>query len=1040
MKNFYFLLFCIASLTQCKQNNSGTSTNQASNTKPTKTANLPRYWDDPKISYYHREDSRTDFLPYETEELATKAIPQSSSRFISLNGFWKHRFFPSPEYLPEGIESVSNSSLQWTETSIPSCMELKGFGAPFFAYHHLPFPSAFPRAPIDQNSVQVFKRKFEVKEAWSSQDVYAVFEGVSSAYFIYVNGFLAGYSEDSKCISEFHISPYLKKENEITLIVFRYSDGSYLSTHDQWHWSGIYRKAYLLARPKVKIKDFFAKTSLDNSYKNGELDLTVDLQNNEDLDVIVELSVAITLHNEKEKLWSGTKSTQVLSKQTQSINLQNTISKVRCYSDETPDLYDLFITLKQNGKEIDALKYSIGFRKMEIKNNVAMWNGKEMLIHGAAFNEHDVQNGMTLDPSNLENHADILQLNNINAVRTAQGPSDPVWYSKAKEAGIYILDQANIDLNGIDSLRQLVANGVNYKDAYLFRVKNMFEQNKNHCNIFAWSLGYECSSGENTILSQQYIKSKDQQRWVSSYNQNFTFGDIALSEPAQALLSQDKVQLMYTMIKAHGNSMCGLNDIWSEVKKKKMLGGFIESWNEQCFASLNSHSLKVYNYGSRAKDLLSPDSLFAVKGLVSSDLAPMSPFYSLKNVFRPFEVRQISVNSYSIQSNLNYKSTEAYSLFYSIFEDGVKLSEKQFNPLPIKPRSEVKANIDLSGVQPKPGAIYSIQWNCQMMAQHKGMQRMLNVGVDAYELKFNNPPTINAEKTGDLKVISDGEQKIIGNDFFTVTISSKTGCIHQIQLEKSDLLVSELKPNFWRPNSTEEKCLGSNQNEKEWNENLKTIQINECKLNPASPDGSFVVICKGTWPSSAGSMMSLQYTIRPTAEIEIAADFSFPGATTAARRAGFNVGVIRNLSTCEWYGCGLQESYSDRCDGLVINNYRTEAKKMFLPMTDPQDGANRSHCRWMNISTFEDLNLMVRSKKEFDFAYLPIDPVELDGKTKQSGFEIPFAKNNSLLISDFVHGSGSKKIQQVQKQFRMQFSIALYNGKKIKAIERARMK
>ena len=107
-----------------------------------------------------------------------------------------------------------------------------------------------------------------------NKHVFLRFEGVESAFYVYINGQPIGYSEDSYTPAEFNITPYLKEGvNTIAVEVYRWSDGSYFENQDFIRLSGIFRDVTLIGREAVEIRDLFVPVSYTHLFEVGRIKL-----------------------------------------------------------------------------------------------------------------------------------------------------------------------------------------------------------------------------------------------------------------------------------------------------------------------------------------------------------------------------------------------------------------------------------------------------------------------------------------------------------------------------------------------------------------------------------------------------------------------------------------------------------------------------------------------------------------------------------------------------------------------------------------------
>jgi beta-galactosidase len=997
---------------------------------------LPTYWKDPKVFEFHREASRTDFYPFENTSLADAGMMQNSDRYESLNGFWKHKYFSGPEEVPAGVESQAFASLAWSETPVPSCMELKGFGVPLFRYHRLPDGFHFPYPPEKDNGVQVFKRTFKVKDTWKDMDVFVNFEGVSSGFFVYVNGLLAGYSEDSRAGSEFHITPYLKPDqNEITVVAFRYCDGNYFESHAQWFLSGIFRKSFLVARPKTRIKDFYAKTGLKDAYKTGTLDLDVLVHNN--LAESRKMSIQVSLVDEsKSEVFKTIKAIEVPKEAEQSYNFKTDIRSVKAWSDEMPGLYNLQISLMESDKIVEVLQYPIGFRQYEVKNGVFLANGKPVKLHGVWKNEHHAASAYTLQPADIENEADLMKLNNINAAMPAQGSADPHWYKTLQKFGIYILDQANIDLAGVDSSRTELISRAYYSEAFLFRIKNMFERNKNRCNIIAWSLGRNCGEGDNLIKASTWLKEQNKTALVCIDDEGSSFGDIILGPAKTAFSNYGKPYLIQPMASAFGNALGDLEPLWQRtLSAPSVMGGFIDSWNEQSLVRLNQRNASYYAYGGEYGE--ASDSFLCVRGLMSSDFKAGPCFNGFKNAFKPFLIKAIDLEKgvFEISNLLQFKIADNYHLFYTVEEEGRVRKEAKIEDYPSKPAEKKRVKIDYQTDNVAPGSDYYIKFSLQELTTSRGMQRMLNPGVEQFKLPlYQAALRADYKAYPELKLDETGGEILVSSPYFSASVSRKNGFISTMKVGPQAMIENALTPMLWRVPTLSDRYCGRAAEQAALRHIADAPAVREIKVIEKSAEIVKLRV-ESTLPLASNAPMVIEYAFHKSGDMSIVLklDWSLAKDLPEPERLGWFVNTPFNLSRTDWFGFGPSDTYADRTTGMTMGLYSQAVKKNYIPYSVPEEGGNKSGVKWATLTTFEDKVWKISSDEPFHINHMAIDYYALAGTTR-SAFEIPYSRNNSLILSAFLADLGDgqscesvRSLNQKDRKYEYSFYFSLYD-------------
>jgi len=454
-------------------------------------------WENEKIFERNKEPGHATLVPYANEINALNGDRTISPFYLSLNGNWKFQYAVNPSESNTEFYKINFDTENWDIISVPGCWQLQGYDIPIYTNVNYPFrPVDPPNIPDDYNPVGCYKRKITIPSQWLDRQIFLHFDGVNSAFYVWINGEQAGYSEDSATPAEFNITPYVKDgENEVAVKVFRWSDGSYLEDQDAWRLSGIYRDVYLFSSPDIHIRDIFAQTILDDQYKNAQLNVETKVYNykrNPVKNYVLEMSLFDASGRPVFKSVGEEFSVknQMEIKVLQSQQIQNP----KLWSAEIPNLYTLIIRLKdENSKTIEIQSSKIGFRSSEIKNGQLLVNGIPITIKGVNRHEHDPDHGRTVSEELMIKDIKLMKQYNINAVRTSHYPNYPRWYELCDQYGLYLIDETNIETHELWS--KLSVNP-DWKDAFVARAERMVERDKNHPSVIIWSLGNESGYGE----------------------------------------------------------------------------------------------------------------------------------------------------------------------------------------------------------------------------------------------------------------------------------------------------------------------------------------------------------------------------------------------------------------------------------------------------------------------------------------------------------------------------------------------------------------
>ncbi|MBI5396596.1 MAG: hypothetical protein HZA91_14985 [Verrucomicrobia bacterium] len=439
--------------------------------------------------------------------------------YRSLNGLWKYHYATNhatrlPDFWKPGFKDAA-----WPVIPVPANVEMFGYGVPI--YVNIPYPWRKPWTPPfvpgddPNNTVNAYRRAFEVPKAWAGRRVLLTFDGVNSFFYVWVNGQRVGMGKDARTPVEFDITKFLKPgENLLAVENFRWCDGSYLEDQDFWRMSGIFRDVYLWSPPAVHIRDFEVKTDLDAKYRDAELKLSMKIENAGKAAAAATVDAALLSPSGKIILVPAIKLRAESGRDTEA-SITAPVPNPLKWSAETPYLYTLLLTLKDAaGKTLEVIPVNVGFRKVEIRDGDLLVNGRRILTKGVNRHEFDPDRGQAIAPDSMMRDILVMKQHNINTVRTSHYPNQPVWYDLCDMFGLYLIDEANVESHGMGYGKETLAKHPDWLDAHLDRTVRMVERDKNHPSVIIWSLGNEAGDGPNFEATSAWTKKRDASRPV----------------------------------------------------------------------------------------------------------------------------------------------------------------------------------------------------------------------------------------------------------------------------------------------------------------------------------------------------------------------------------------------------------------------------------------------------------------------------------------------------------------------------------------------
>jgi len=567
----------------------------------------PPDWENEQVVGINKEAPRATSAPLPSREAALAGARAETPWCKSLNGRWKFHWSPDPSKRPADFCSDEFDVSGWDDITVPGNWQTQGFGTPVYTNIKVPFRNDPPRVMGEppagytnfdaRNPVGSYRTTFDLPADWQGRQVFIQFDGVDSAFYLWINGRLVGYSQDSRTPAIFNITQYVKAgPNILAAEVYRYCDGSYLEDQDFWRLSGIYRDVFLYSTADLHIRDFQAKADLVNDYADGVLEISLDLSNFTSRTQTC--SVEAELLDAKGDRAASFTFSNIAAQPGGNPNIVSPRLVVRdCarWSAELPNLYRLVLTLKRGGGRRDAgaaeivevVGCDVGFRKVEIRNAQLLVNGQPILIKGVNRHEHDPITGHYVSEASMVRDITLMKQFNINTVRTSHYPNCPRWYELCDRYGLYVIDEANIEAHD----NRPLANDPRWEKAHLDRTIRMVHRDKNHPCIILWSLGNEGGDGCNYLATSSWVRKFDPSRPVH-YEQAGEGPHTDVVVPMYATIehivayarkpgiTRPLIQCEYAH--AMGNSVGNLQDYWDAIETYPALqGGCIWDWVDQ---------------------------------------------------------------------------------------------------------------------------------------------------------------------------------------------------------------------------------------------------------------------------------------------------------------------------------------------------------------------------------------------------------------------------------------------------------------------------
>lgn len=619
-------------------------------------------WNDPAVFEWGTEPAHASLMPYETHAQAMHADRLDSPYRLSLDGEWKFHWSENPaaRMLDFADDRVDDS--EWDTIPVPSSWQLHSYDFPIGTNTVIPWTGAngnneqpdphgdYPHAPTSYNPVGQYRTTFELPEGWTPRRTFIQFEGVESAYYVWINGQKIGYREDSYTCGEFELTAHLRPgRNLIAVEVYRWCTGSYLENQDNVRLSGIFRSVSLISRSPVLIRDFTVRTQLDDAFADAVLDVTADIRDYAGESTGLEYSVRAQLFDaavpSADEVWTEAARVQLAGAGVDSrASLSAPVRQPRLWSAERPELYTLVLELRdETGAVVERVSTRVGFRRVEIIDGALLLNGRPLSIRGVNRHEWNPRTGRTLSSADMIADIRLMKQSNINAVRTSHYPNDSRWYEFADAYGLYIFDEANNEthINSVDAAGKpnIPGDRPELRDPLLWRMKNVVDRDKNHACVIAWSIGNESGVGSNLKAMYDWAKEHDPTRPVSYQDPTGSGSPIVPTElsdfdgdfyppTGQLITRAQRDPRPYLLIEyafGQGNSSGYLDEYWTAIREHPGLvyGGFLWDWADKglWWPMPASPEVEFIAYGGDWGDDPNEESAH-MSGLVLADRTP----------------------------------------------------------------------------------------------------------------------------------------------------------------------------------------------------------------------------------------------------------------------------------------------------------------------------------------------------------------------------------------------------------------------------------
>jgi len=949
-------------------------------------------WENEQVIGINKEPVHATFFPLSS--VAETFEDGMNSQWVQLlNGTWRFNWVANADERPKDFYQVDFDASRWADIQVPSCWQMQGYGIPIYTNITYPFDKNPPKiAGANGNPVGSYLRTFKLPENWKNREVFIHFDGVSSAFYIWVNGKKVGYSQGSRTPAEFNLTSYLQKgENKMAVQVFRWCDGSYLEDQDGWRMSGIFRDVYLYATPKMQIQDLFVTTDLDEHYRDAVIDVNIKLKNyGKRTFKNGSLEFKLLDANANEVNITGETAeplTDFKPGESAEIILKAKVTNPSKWSYETPVLYKACVLLRDNQELSEVVACNTGFREIEIRDRELLLNGKPVLFKGVNKVEHHPVYGKTTTREWLEKEVVLMKQHNINSIRTAHYPPDPYLCDLCDRYGILLIDEANVESHGMGYGVESLAKDPTWEKAHVQLLRSMIQRDKNHPSVILWSHGNEAGNGVNFVAMNEEAHRLDPTRpthyhfaespissdviggWKRGKGPVWQGRYLEVADLYKYQFSDDpRPFILNEYAHAMGNAMGNLKeyvDAFEEVDG--LIGGHIWDWVDQGILQKTPEGVEYFAYGGDFGDQPN-DKNFCLNGIVLPDLGITPKTIEVKRVYQNIGFRWLNGNVLEITNKNRHTSLDDITFYWRILENGHDFdSGKLKENVEAGITENIEIPIDYSQFQKDKEYLLTI--SARKDNETLWSPKNFEIAYDQFVLQeWNFNSDLPNKDEGKLRIDDSGDFVTASGNNFVFRFNKKDGIIDEYKIEGESILLQGPTLQVWRAPTDNDGSYwpdGTNKRTcKLWLDAGLNEMQNAVKSFEIEASGSdrlaFVTTCVlSNQKNTAGFNYEVTYMVFSDGTFSMDTKVEPFGELPNLPRLGYRLILPDDFNRFQWYGRGPHENYTDRKVGALIGDYSGTVDEQFTYYVVPQENGNKTDVRRAKLTTSIGIGLQV---------------------------------------------------------------------------------
>jgi beta-galactosidase len=961
-------------------------------------------WQMPQLVGLNKLPPRATLIPFPTVEDAKTQDREGSPWYMGLNGTWDFQLKPKP-----AAASVEGLAAEWSPIQVPGNWTMQGYGSPHYTNVQMPFPQSPPEVPTE-NPTGIYRRRFTLPAPWQGRRIVLHFGGCEGVLYVHLNGNPVGISKDARTPAEFDVTDLVQHgaPNELVVVVVQFSDASFIEDQDHWWQAGLQRDVYLYTTGTPHLQDVFARGDLDDSLQNGILrvkakvgfpgahvaDATVELRLYDPAGAEVFAETPSVMCGQIKTAWGSPLTPD------NEADFELPLTRPLLWSAETPQLYTLVVTLR-TPVGTESSRCQVGFRRIEVRDRQVLINGKRILFKGVNLHDHDDTHGKAISRELMETDVRLMKQFNVNAVRTSHYPKDPYFYDLCDRFGLYVVDEANIESH---AFYHDICNDLRYTLAFVERVQNMVERDKNHPSIIFWSLGNESGYGPNHDTAAGWVRGMDPSRLlhyegaISRWNGGDWHGGHRVTDvvcpmypPIDDIVAwaqegaDSRPMILCEYTHAMGNSNGSMSDYWAAFEANPSLqGGYIWEWIDHGILCHTEDGRPYWAYGGDFGDT-PHDANFCTDGIVWPDRTPHPALYEFKHLAQPVAVEWASVDEglLRVVNKQDFATLGWLSGRWVLTVDGVVVAEE-----------------DLPALDAAPGAAQEFRLSCEQL--HGAGERFVTVhfhqraatlwapaghevGWTQLALPVQAGTTVRTPSStavGNVTVVED-EHTItlattIGDRQVQARFDKSTGVLAAYGSNEENKLVAGPRLHVWR-GATDNDGIKLMLDQQKWKpltrwlalgldkvqQQLAGLHLTETEDGLPAVEVVHQVSGRGRWDDFVHTH---RYVLQPVGDLLVENHVRLAEEITDPPRIGVDLVLQPALEQLTWYGRGPWENYSDRKASTQVGIYQSSVTQEYVPYIMPQEHGHKTDVRWLRLTDDQGVGLQVNGEPTLEFS------------------------------------------------------------------------